>query len=91
MKITGTAFLIGSLAIAGLPPLNGFVSEFLVFLGGFRGLALDKTSFAHVPAGHCQPGHYRSLALACFTKVVGRCLSRRATQPGLRKTWMKKD
>jgi hydrogenase-4 component B len=28
---TALAFLIGSLAIAGLPPLNGFVSEWLLF------------------------------------------------------------
>ncbi len=37
MKITGTTFLIGSLAISGLPPFNGFVSEFLIYMGGFRG------------------------------------------------------
>ncbi|MBW2514560.1 MAG: hydrogenase, partial [Deltaproteobacteria bacterium] len=28
MKITGLTFLVGSLAISGLPPFNGFVSEF---------------------------------------------------------------
>src|ERR1035438_10738663 len=30
MPWTGGAFLIGSMAIAGLPPLNGFASEWLV-------------------------------------------------------------
>ena len=29
MPWTGTGFLIGAMAIAGLPPLNGFVSEWL--------------------------------------------------------------
>lgn len=31
MPITAGLFLLGGLAIAGLPPLNGFVSEFLVY------------------------------------------------------------
>ncbi|MBE0585675.1 MAG: hydrogenase, partial [Desulfofustis sp.] len=46
MKITGTTFLIGSLAISGLPPFNGFVSEFLIYIGGFKGVGLDRMTFA---------------------------------------------
>ena len=34
MPWTGTAFLIGAAAIVGLPPLNGFVSEFLLVYCG---------------------------------------------------------
>ncbi len=30
-------FLVGAAAISGLPPLNGFVSEFLIYLGAFHG------------------------------------------------------
>ena len=71
MKITGTTFLIGSLAISGLPPLNGFVSEFLVYMGGFRGLALDKTPFAMCLLAIVSLAIIGGLALACFTKVVG--------------------
>ncbi len=37
MPLTGTCFLIGAVAISGLPPLNGFVSEFLIYLGAFQG------------------------------------------------------
>ena len=33
MPVTGILFLIGSLAICGLPPFNGFVSEFLIYNG----------------------------------------------------------
>ena len=29
---------VGAIAICGLPPLNGFVSEWLLYLGSFRGL-----------------------------------------------------
>jgi hydrogenase-4 component B len=71
MKITGTTFLIGSLAISGLPPLNGFVSEFLIYMGGFRGMALDKTSFAMCLLAIVSLAIIGGLALACFTKVVG--------------------
>jgi hydrogenase-4 component B len=71
MKITGTTFLVGSLAISGLPPLNGFVSEFLIYLGGFRGMALDKTSFAMCLLAIVSLAIIGGLALACFTKVVG--------------------
>jgi hydrogenase-4 component B len=71
MKITGTAFVIGSLAICGLPPLNGFVSEFLVYMGSFRGMALDKTSFALCLLAIVALAIIGGLALACFTKVVG--------------------
>jgi len=33
MRWTGPLFLLGCLASAALPPLNGFVSEFLLYLG----------------------------------------------------------
>jgi hydrogenase-4 component B len=36
MPMVGVTFLIGCVAICGLPPLNGFVSEFLVYLGAFN-------------------------------------------------------
>ena len=71
MKITGTAFLIGSLAISGLPPLSGFVSEFLIYLAGFRGLALDRSGFALCVVAIVGLAIIGGLALACFTKVVG--------------------
>ncbi len=71
MKITGTAFLIGSLAISGLPPLNGFASEFLIYFGGFRGLELQRTDFVLSLLAIVSLAVIGGLALACFTKVVG--------------------
>ncbi|MEI7423496.1 MAG: proton-conducting transporter membrane subunit [Prolixibacteraceae bacterium] len=38
MPKTAAIFLIGSLAIGGLPPLNGFVSEFLIYNGLIQGV-----------------------------------------------------
>ena len=71
MRITGTTFLIGSLAICGLPPFNGFVSEFLIYIGGFRGAALSQTDFAMSLLAIVSLAVIGGLALACFTKVVG--------------------
>jgi hydrogenase-4 component B len=71
MRITGTTFLIGSLAISGLPPFNGFVSEFLVYMGGFNGLALSKANFYLCLMAIVSLAIIGGLALACFSKVVG--------------------
>ena len=72
MPWTGGAFLLGAMAIAGLPPLNGFVSEWLTL-----------QALLHVPAsGGVGDGVAGALALAalaataalavlCFVKVVG--------------------
>lgn len=44
MPRTGLLFLIGSLAISGLPPFNGFISEFMIYASMFIGLG-DKNFF----------------------------------------------
>src|SRR6058998_442702 len=41
MPWTAGCFLVGSAAIAALPPLNGFVSEWLTFLALFQNTRLD--------------------------------------------------
>ncbi|MCK5836362.1 MAG: hydrogenase [Desulfobacula sp.] len=71
MKITGTTFIIGSLAISGLPPFNGFVSEFFIYMGAFKGILLDKSDFAMAILAIISLAVIGGLALACFTKVVG--------------------
>ena len=38
MPQTAVLFLIGALAIGGLPPLNGFVSEFIIYNGFLNGI-----------------------------------------------------
>lgn len=71
MRITGTTFLIGSLAIAGLPPFNGFISELLVYLGSFQGVPVDHRMLALSLLAIIGLAIIGGLALACFTKVVG--------------------
>jgi len=38
MPVTAIFFLIGSMAIGGIPPFNGFVSEYIIYNGLFKGL-----------------------------------------------------
>jgi hydrogenase-4 component B len=72
MPWTGSAFLIGSAAIVGLPPLNGFVSEFLLPYAGF--LAIIQPAANIALAGLVSlvvMGLISGLAAACFAKAFG--------------------
>ena len=72
LPYTGAFFLVGSLAIAAFPPLNGFASEWLTFQVLFAGLASPITSvklvFLFAIAGLALTG---GLAAAAFVKAFG--------------------
>ena len=72
MPWTGGAFLVGSMAIAGLPPLNGFASEWLT-LQSLLHLALDAPVGVALAGAVALAGlaATAALALLCFVKVVG--------------------
>lgn len=46
MPSTAFFFLCGSLAICGLPPFNGFISEFLIYSGLIEGARLDNIQYS---------------------------------------------
>jgi hydrogenase-4 component B len=72
MPTTAFCFLAGVVAICGLPPLNGFVSEFLIYLGLFRTLGEPGgTSFAAAAFAAPALALVGALALACFVKAYG--------------------
>jgi hydrogenase-4 component B len=73
MPLTALAFVIGAVAICGLPPLNGFVSEFLVYLGLFKSLGAADTPSPFPAAAFAAPALalIGALAVACFVKVFG--------------------
>ncbi len=83
MPGTAAAFLVGAAAIVGLPPLNGFVSEWLVYRSLLPGAAMAATAkTATVAATASDPSRLAilavpalaligALALACFVKVIG--------------------
>ncbi len=72
MPMTGLFFLIGAMAIAGLPPLNGFVSEWLTFqslLLGFQFVpGLTRVNF---PLAGAILALTSALAAVCFVKAFG--------------------
>jgi hydrogenase-4 component B len=73
MPWTGLFFLVGAMAISGLPPLNGFASEWLTFqafLYGFRGSAEPLVRFLF-PVGGALLALTTALAAACFVKAFG--------------------
>ncbi len=72
MPQTTVLFLLGALSICGLPPLNGFISEFLIYTGLISGLSAGNVYYAIffllalivlVIIG--------GLAIFCFTKASG--------------------
>ncbi len=71
MPVTALCFLIGAMAISGLPPFNGFFSEWLTFQALFVGAALSlptKMLFVVAIAALAYTG---GLAAACFVKAFG--------------------
>ncbi len=76
MPVTGTTFLVGACAISGLPPLNGFISELLIYLGVLAGVADPQRSGSVAWALLCVLvigglALIGGLAAACFTKAFG--------------------
>ena len=74
MPWTAACFLIGSVAISALPPLNGFLSEWMIFLAvlsGYQCPGLAIHFFAPVLAALL--GFAGALAAACFVKAFGIC------------------
>jgi hydrogenase-4 component B len=72
MPRTGAAFLVGCAAIAGVPPLNGFVSEWLT-LQALLHLTFDQPVGIAIAGAVAVAGLAATAALAlyCFVKVVG--------------------
>jgi len=74
MPVTAVAFAVGAAAISGLPPLNGFASEWLTFqgligAGGEASLSLVARSATLIAVGAL--GLTAALAVACFVKATG--------------------
>jgi hydrogenase-4 component B len=82
MPRTAFYFLVGALAISALPPLNGFVSEWLTFQTALQGTILQNGVVRSL-----LPLFAATLALAgaltamCFVKVYGIAFLGRPRQP----------
>ncbi|HLO75205.1 MAG TPA: hydrogenase 4 subunit B [Magnetospirillum sp.] len=72
MPWTGAAFLMGAAAISALPPLNGFVSEWLVLQALFKGPAVPHWAMKFgVPVVGALLALAAALAATCFVRAYG--------------------
>src|ERR687892_1842529 len=72
MPLTSLAFLVGCVAISALPPLNGFVSEWLTFQAILQSPELPQWGLKiMVPAVGGLLALSAALAAACFVKAFG--------------------
>src|SRR5207245_7033917 len=82
MPQTAFAFLTGCIAISALPPLNGFVSEWLTFQAILLSPALPSWGLKIiVPAVGAMLALSAALAAACFVKAFGVTFLGRARTP----------
>ena len=70
MPVTGLLFLAGTTAICALPPLNGFVSELLIYLGMLDGIASGSDVLASA-AGLAALALIGGVVILTFTKLYG--------------------
>ena len=72
MPRTGLVFLIAAIGVCGLPPFNGFISEFLIYSGLIEGVKIHDTNemilFSVSLAGLSVIG---GLSILTFTKSFG--------------------
>ncbi len=72
MPQTALVFLIGCMAISALPPLNGFVSEWLTFQAILAGPQIAQWGLKlMIPAAGALLALAAALAGACFVKAFG--------------------
>jgi len=71
MPRTALYFLAGAAAISGLPPFNGFISEFLIFLGSFGALRGPEAPALWSVAVLLALAAIGGLAGACFARAYG--------------------
>ncbi|MFZ5669199.1 MAG: hydrogenase 4 subunit B [Pseudomonadota bacterium] len=72
MPVTAAAFLTGAAAISALPPLNGFVSEWLMFQAVLASPDLPQWALKFlVPALGAMLALAAALAAACFVRAFG--------------------
>jgi formate hydrogenlyase subunit 3/multisubunit Na+/H+ antiporter MnhD subunit len=71
MPRTALLFVLAALAICGLPPFNGFISEFLIYFGLYDALSDTGISTVVLILAVVGLAVIGGLALLCFTKAFG--------------------
>jgi hydrogenase-4 component B len=71
MPGTFILFLIGAVAITGLPPLNGFVSELFLYIGLFKTAVATSSGWGWVSLAAPALALVGALAVGSFVKLLG--------------------
>jgi hydrogenase-4 component B len=72
MPFTSLLFIMGAIAICALPPLNGFISEWLIYVGLFRTIPQGMgESLPFAALGAVALATIGPLAIASFVKLAG--------------------
>ena len=72
MPYTALLFIVGSVAICGLPPFNGFISEFLIYVGMVSGVPASEINlFIVLILSIGALAMVGTMAMLCFTKASG--------------------
>lgn len=72
MPYTGLMFILGSVAIAGLPPFNGFVGEILIYAGMLLGIPSSEINlFIVLIISIAALALAGTMAMLCFSKASG--------------------
>ncbi|WP_437893031.1 proton-conducting transporter transmembrane domain-containing protein [Sorangium sp. So ce124] len=80
---TSILFLIGSLAISALPPLNGFVSEFLIYAGLLAGRAPSSQGSVVTIAAAAALAFVGAVSALSMTRAFGLTFLGMPREPGL--------
>ncbi len=82
---TGACFLGGAVAICGLPPFNGFISEWLIYQGALRSLSGEPSPLSLAVLTAPALALIGALAVACFVKAFGVVFLGEARTPAVQK------
>ena len=72
MRVTGALFFVGALSISAIPPLNGFVGEWMLFQSLFLSQTIgDPMVNILIPAAVAALALAGAIAAACFVRLYG--------------------
>jgi len=71
LPYTASLFIFASVAISGLPPLNGFISEFFIYYSMISGIKTSAVLFITMIAGFSLLALIGAVAIIAFTKSTG--------------------
>ncbi len=71
MPVTAAFFVLGAVAICALPPLNGFVSEYVIYVGLLQTALSGAGAAWPASLGAVALALIGALAAACFVRLLG--------------------